>query len=158
MKTSMAFAIVLLLTATIVAARAAGQGREGETSVRDGFVGAWRLVALEEQGADGKPHRCDCTGMFVFTRDGHASVQVMTRNPHAAGAGSGQYSQGGYEASFGTYVVDERAHAFTFHIEGALVRNLIGKDLPRLYQFSGKQLVVRPSSPDEHWRVTWERY
>jgi hypothetical protein len=67
-----------------------------------------------------------------------------------------QYAQGGYEASFGTYEIDERAHHFTYHVEGALVRTLIGKDLTRVFEFSGKQLIVKSSSPDEHWRVAWE--
>ena len=47
------------------------------------------------------------------------SVQVMYRNPPAGtNAAPVQYAQGGYEASFGTYEIDEHAHTFTFHIEG----------------------------------------
>ena len=87
----------------------------------------------------------------------------MYRNPQAnsqttSNAAPAQYAQGGYEASFGTYEIDERAHTFTFHVEGALVRSLIGKDLRRVYDFSGKQLIVKSYSPDEHWRVAWEHY
>jgi len=116
-------------------------------------------VWLEEQGADGKIHRADCTGLLVYTRDGHMSVQVIYRNAQAGtNAAPVQYAQGGYEASFGTYEIDERAHSFTYHVEGALVRTLIGKDLTRVYDFSGKQLIVKSSSPDEHWRVAWEHY
>jgi len=127
--------------------------------IRDRFAGAWRLAWLEQRGADGKPHKVDCSGMFVFTRDGHASVQVMERSPQTpAPAGLEQYSQGGYEASWGTYKVDERARTVTFHVEGALVRALIGKDLPRAYEFSGRPLIVKSAQPDEHWRVVWERY
>jgi hypothetical protein len=122
------------------------------------FVGAWRLAWLEEPGPDGNVHRADCTGLFVFTRDGHASVHVMYRTPAGGNAGSVQYAQGGYEASYGRYDVDERAQTWTFHVEGALVRGLVGKDLKRRYEFSGNQLIVTPSSPDEHWRVAWERY
>ena len=44
------------------------------------------------------------------------------------------------------------------HVEGALVRTLIGKDLTRVYDFSDKQLTVKSSSPDEHWRVAWKHY
>jgi hypothetical protein len=66
--------------------------------------------------------------------------------------------QGGYEASYGRYDIDERAQAWTFHVEGAMVRSLVGKDLKRRYEFSGNQLIVTSSSPDEHWRVAWERY
>ena len=139
------------------------QDRGGNEGIQNRFIGAWRLVWLEEQGADGKIHRADCTGLLVYTRDGHMSVQVMYRNPQAnsqatTNAAPVQYAQGGYEASFGTYEIDEPAHHFIFHVEGALVRTLIGKDLTRVYEFSGKQLIVKSSSPDEHWRVAWEHY
>jgi hypothetical protein len=97
--------------------------------------------------------------MLVYSRDGHMSVQVMEQDPHAqAPSGPEQYSQGGYEASYGTYQVDERAHTFIFHVEGALVRTLIGKDLPRAYELSENQLIVKSTRSDEHWRVVWERY
>jgi len=94
----------------------------------------------------------------VFTRDGHASVQVMYRHPGGGDVGPVQYAQGGYEASYGRYDVDERARTWTFHVEGALVRSLVGKDLTRRYEFSGNQLIVRSSTPGERWRVAWERY
>ena len=69
-----------------------------------------------------------------------------------------QYALGGYEASFGRYEIDERSHTFTFHVEGAMVRSLIGKDLPRAFEFSGNRMIVRSTNPDEHWRVAWEHY
>jgi hypothetical protein len=135
-----------------------GQDRGLDQSIRNRFIGAWRLAWLEEEGADGKVHRADCTGLLVYTRDGHMSVQVMYRNPQAGtAAGPVQYAQGGYEASFGRYEIDECAHAFTYHVDGALVRTLIGKDLTRVYELSGKQLIVKSASPNEHWRVAWER-
>ena len=122
------------------------------------FVGAWRLAWLREEDTDGKVHRVDCTGLLVYTLDGHMSVQVMYRNPQARTvAAPVQYAQGGYEASFGRYKIDERAHTFTYHVEGSLVRTLIGKDLTRIYEFSGKQLIVKSARPNEHWRVAWER-
>jgi len=137
----------------------AGQDRGVNENIRDRFIGAWRLVWLEEQGPDGKVHRADCTGLLVYTRDGHMSVQVMYRNPQVGTqAGPVQYAQGGYEASFGTYEIDARAHSFTYHVDGALVRTLIGKDLTRVYEFSGKQLIVKSPDPNEHWRVAWEHY
>jgi hypothetical protein len=134
------------------------QDRGAKKGIQDRFVGAWRLAWLEEESADGKVHRADCTGLLVYTRDGHMSVQVMYRNPHATQAGPAQYAQGGYEASFGTYKIDDRAHTFTFHVDGALVRTLISKDLPRLYEFAGNQLIVKSVNPKEHWRVAWEHY
>ena len=152
---SLLFAISILSGATLPGR----QDRAGDDGIRNRFVGAWRLAWLEEQGADGKIHRADCTGLFVFTRDGHTSVQVMYRNPQAGTqAGPVHYAQGGYEASFGTYQIDERARTFTYHVEGALVRTLIGKDFTRVYEFSGQQLIVKSPDPNEHWRVAWEHY
>lgn len=126
---------------------------------RDRLAGAWRLVWLEEPGADGKVHRADCTGMFVFTREGRASVQVMYRSPQpGTPSGPVPYARGGYEASFGRYEVDEATRTFTYHVEGALVRSLVGKDLVRSFELSGRQLIVRSSNPNEQWRVAWEHY
>ena len=142
-----------------MAATTLSRGQVRDEGIRNQLVGAWRLASLEPEGADGKVHTSDSTGLLVFARDGHISVQVMDRNPQTqTAAGPEQYSKGGYEASFGTYQVDESAHTFTFHVEGALVRTLIGKDLPRAFELSGKQLIVKSTRPDEHWRVVWEHY
>jgi hypothetical protein len=162
MKKRLSLGVASLLIA-MAAMTPAAQDRRSYDNIRARFVGAWRLAWLEEQGEDGKIHRADCTGQLVFTHDGHLSVQVMYRNPQlnsqaTTNAAPVQYAQGGYEASFGTYEIAERTHTFTFHVEGALVRTLIGKDLKRVYDFSGKQLIVKSSNPDEHWRVAWEHY
>ena len=162
MKKLLSLGVAFLLFA---ATRLAGatlsntQDRDVNEGIRDRFIGAWRLVWLEEGGADGKVHRADCSGMLVFTREGRMSVQVMYRNPQAGTpAGPVQYAQGGYEASFGRYEIDASAHTFAYHVEGALVRSLIGKDLTRLFELSGQQLIVKSSNPNEHWSVAWEHY
>ena len=136
-----------------------GHAQSGNSD-RDHLIGAWRLVELDQPGPDGTLNRIDSSGMFVFTRDGHLSVQVMDRVPkqQVTPAGPEQYSQGGYEASYGSYTVDEQAHTFIFHVEGALVRSLIGKDLLRAFEISGNRMIVKSARPDEHWRVVWERY
>ena len=134
--------VVLLFAMTTLSGTtlSAGQDRDGNEGMRDRFIGAWRLAWLEEEGADGSVHRADCTGMLVFTREGRISVQVMYRNPEAGTpAGPVQYAQGGYEASFGRYEVDASAHTFTYHVEGALVRSLVGKDLTRRFELSGER-------------------
>jgi hypothetical protein len=149
------FAVTAFSNSTL----SASQDRDLNAGMRDQFIGAWRLAWLEEEGADGKVHRADCTGLLVYTRDGHMSVQVMHRNPRAGTSTAPvQYAQSGYEASFGRYEIDERAHIFTYHVEGALVRTLIGKDLKRVYELSGNQLIVKSSNPNEHWKVAWDRY
>jgi len=117
--------LVLLSVIALLSLGASAQSaHDRNTETKAPFVGAWKLVSLEEPSADGQLHKADCTGMFVFTRDGRASVQVMYRNAETASA----YAQGGYEASYGSYHIDDGS-TFTFHIDGALARTLIGKDL-----------------------------
>ena len=159
MKKLLSLGVVSLFIGMTAITLSGSRDRGGNEGIQGRFVGAWRLAGLEEEGADGKIYRADCAGLLVYTRDGHMSVQVMYRNPQAGTqAGPVQYAQGGYEASFGTYEIDERAHTFIYHVEGALVRTLIGKDLTRVFEFSGKQLIVKSSSLNEHWRVAWEQY
>lgn len=150
--------IMCLLIVIATATGASVPDHAASKNIADRFVGAWRLASLEEPDAQGKIHKADCTGLLVYTQDGHMSVQVMYRDQKRGDTTAPvQYAQGGYEASFGTYEIDA-AHTFTFHVEGALVRTLIGKDLKRLYEFSGNQLIVKSPDLNEHWRVVWERY
>lgn len=158
MKKLHALAAIAMLIGFTAMTLSGNRDHSGTASIRDRLVGAWQLESLEEPLADGTIHRADCTGMLVFTPDGHMSVQVMYRTvPNEDKAAPVQYAQGGYEASFGRYEIED-ARAFTFHVEGALVRTLIGKDLRRTYELSGNQLVVKSPDPNEHWRVVWKHY
>jgi len=129
----------------------------GAGSAREKLIGAWRLVSLEGPGADGKMNRItDLKGMLLYTRDGHMSVQLVY--PKSASDLSNDYVKNGYEASFGRYDVNEQAHTVTHHVEGSITEELVGKDLPRVYQFSDGHLIIKSTRPDEHWSVTWEHY
>ncbi len=124
---------------------------------REKLIGAWRLVSMEEPGADGKLHRIiDRKGMLLYTRDGHMSVQV--RYPKSESDISNDYVKDGYEASFGSYDVNEEAHTVTHHVQGSITPGLVGNDLTRVYQFSGARLIIKSARADEHWSVTWEHY
>jgi hypothetical protein len=129
----------------------------GNGSARDKLIGAWRLASLESPGADGKVNRItDVKGMLLYTRDGHMSVQLMY--PESGSSLSNDYVKNGYEASFGSYDVDEQAHTVTHHAEGSITKGLVGKNLPRAYQFSDGHLIIKSTRPDEHWSATWEHY
>jgi hypothetical protein len=134
------------------------QSRLGEAPMRQQLIGAWRLVSNEET-VNGKRTKREQTGILTYTSDGHMTVQIMDKDSSATRAGNPvQYSANGYESYFGTFDVNETAHSVTHHVQGALVRSLIGKDLTRIYTFSGKQLVLKSSRPDEDWRIVWEHY
>jgi hypothetical protein len=128
-------------------------------SDRERLIGAWHLEHIDSPGADGKPADIpQPTGMLIYTRDGHMSVQLMY--PASAGSLSNEYVRNGYEASFGSYSIDERTHTLTHHVQGSITGDaLVGKDLPRIYAFTGDgRLVIRSANPEEPWSVTWKHY
>jgi hypothetical protein len=149
------------LAAMVSAGIAQAQSASKHTAVPDSarLIGAWHLVRIESPGPDGKPADIpQPKGMLIYTRDGHMSVQLMY--PRSANAQSNEYVQDGYEASFGSYDVDEAMHTLTHHVLGSVTRDLlVGKDLPRIYQLTNDgHLIIRSAQPEEHWLVTWEHY
>jgi hypothetical protein len=135
------------------------QSAKGQVSDRERLIGAWHLAHIDSPGSDGVPGNiAQPTGMLIYTRDGHMSVQLMY--PEAANAQSNEYVQDGYEASFGSYDVDEATHTLTHHVQGSNTRDLlVGKDLPRVYQLTPDgRLIIKSARPDEHWSVTWQHY
>jgi Lipocalin-like domain len=124
---------------------------------RERFVGAWRLAWMEEPGPDGKLTRItDRKGTLMYTPDGRTSVQIQF--PESQSSVSNDYILNGYEASFGTYEVNEEARTITRHVEGSITRGLVGKSLTRAYRFSDGRLTMRSVRPEERWSTTWERY
>jgi hypothetical protein len=123
-------------------------------NAKDRLVGAWHLVRIDAPGAD-LPQP---TGMLVYTHDGHFSVQLMY--PPSADTLSNEYMRNGYEASFGSYDIDEAAHTVTHNVLGSITGDLlVGKNLRRRFEFTPDgHLVIRSTRPDEHWFVTWEHY
>jgi hypothetical protein len=110
-------------------------------------------------GPDGKPLTSGVpAGMLIYTGDGHMSVQLMY--PKSASSLSNEYVLNGYEASFGSFAINESTHTITHQVLGANTGDvLVGKDLPRVYQLNPDgHLVIRSARPDEHWSVTWEHY
>ena len=127
------------------------------TPDKDKLVGAWHLASMV--GPDGKLVTDGVpVGMLIYTRDGHMSVQLMY--PKSSSSLSNEYVRNGYEASFGSYDINGATHTVTHHVQGSNTGDLlIGKDLPRIFQFSADgRLVIRSARPDEHWSVTWEHY
>ena len=153
-----ALATVVVLAGSTQAQSAKKQG-SGYDSAREKLIGAWHLVHMDSPGPDGKPSPIpQPKGMLIYTRDGHMSVQLMY--PKSANAQSNEYVQDGYEASFGSYDVDQATHTLTHHVQGSVTRDLlVSKDLPRLYQFTEDgHLIIRSARADEHWLVTWQHY
>jgi Lipocalin-like domain len=149
----------LVAIAGLTQAQSAKKQAGDHDSAREKLIGAWHLARMDVRGQDGKPMPGpQPKGMLIYTRDGHMSVQLMYPKP--ANVQSNEYVQDGYEASFGSYDVDEATHTLTHHVQGSITGDLlVGKDLPRVYQFTEDgHLIIRPARSDEHWSVTWEHY
>jgi len=150
---SWTFATVVALTGFTLAQSAQNQ----DASAKEKLIGAWHLVRIDASGPDGKPIPIpQPEGMLIYTRDGHMSVQLMY--PKSADVPSGEYVLDGYEASFGSYDIDEATHTVIHHVQGSITRDLlVGKDLPRAYHFTEDgHLIIQSTRPDEHWSVTWK--
>jgi hypothetical protein len=153
---------LMLIAATALAMLAHAQSAEKISSsggAKEKLIGAWHLVHIDAPGPDGKSVPIpQPKGMLIYTRDGHMSVQLMY--PESANTLSNEYVLNGYEASFGSYDVDETAHTVTHHVQGSITRDLlVGKDLPRKFEFAADgHLIIRSARADEHWSVTWEHY
>lgn len=151
-------ALQWLVAAFAVTLAGAQDAPVSHTTARNALVGAWRLVRIDVPGPEGKPTLDQPEGMLIYTSDGHVSVQLMYAK--SADAPDNEYVLGGYEASFGSYDVDEGKHTVTHHVRGSITRDLlVGKDLPRVYQLTAEgHLIIRSTDPREHWSVTWEHY
>lgn len=150
--------LIRFTLASIIALAAistAGARAAAPTSDRERLIGGWHLVSLEAPGPDGKMIAVSgLKGALIYTRDGHMSVEIMY--PESQSSLTNDYVLNGYEASFGSYDVDQAAHTLTHHVEGSVTRPLVGKDLVRRYQLTQKRLIIRSVRTDEHWSVTWE--
>ena len=153
------FMVGAAMAVSIFACAQSAKQVSGAGGAKEKLIGAWSLVHIDAPSPDGKSVPIpQPKGMLIYTRDGHMSVQLMY--PESANTLSNEYVLNGYEASFGSYDVDEIARTVTHHVQGSITRDLlVGKDLARKYEFTQDgHLIIRSARADEHWSVTWEHY
>jgi Lipocalin-like domain len=153
------FAVIVAMTFSIFAHAQSAKEVSGSGGAKEKLIGAWHLVHIDAPGPDGKSVPiAQPKGVLIYTRDGHMSVQLMY--PASATSLSNEYVLNGYEASFGSYDVEEATRIVTHHVQGSITRDLlVGKDLPRKFEFTADgHLIIRSARADEHWSVTWEHY
>lgn len=129
----------------------------GQQPAQPAVVGTWHLVRIESPGPDGKPSEApQPKGILIYTKDGHAAVQLMYPQTSL----QNEFVHDGYEATFGTYDLDERNHHLIYHVEGSATREkLIGTSETLHYDLpDSRHMTIRPTQPDQHWSVTWQRY
>jgi hypothetical protein len=91
----------------------------------------------------------DPIALLIYDRSGHFAAQFMKRDRSASvpdGSAAGQNNsraQGGYDAYFGTYTVDDEHGTVTQRLLGALSKENVGAVLTRGMSVVGDKLVIR---------------
>jgi hypothetical protein len=159
----------------VPAVTAENTGACASGTLRDRLIGAWKLVDVVEEPADGppvrRPHGEEPTGLILYTADGHVSVQIMDRGHGELAsrdwsalapieyAGTAR----GYFAYAGRFDVDEEHGTVTHSVSLSLFPGWIGGLQVRAAAFEGSALVLSSATPAMPGgklvttRLTWER-
>ena len=117
--------------------------------------GTWRLLSRIDLTAAGEPIEdptlgSDPVALLVYDRAGHFAAQFMKRDRSAAPAPTAAPSdarnntqaQGGYDAYFGTYSVNDATGEVTQKLDGSLTAANVGMQLTRAMTVTGDRLVI----------------
>jgi hypothetical protein len=125
---------------------------EGPLSTR--LPGTWLLESRIDRTAAGERHPDPLLGedpvaLLVYDRSGHFTAQFMKRDRSSpaleasASAANNTRAQGGYDAYFGTYRVDDAQGTVTQELLGSLSPGNVGMVLTRAMSVRGDTLVIR---------------
>jgi hypothetical protein len=118
------------------------------------FTGTWHLLSRIDKTKSGEiiPETSlgsDPFAILFYDPKGNMSVQIMKRTREestaivSASQDSGNSSAfNGYDAYFGTYLIDTFNHQIKHRIQGAIDPKDVGKDLIRNYSISGDTLLL----------------
>jgi len=167
-----------LLRFGLMACMAAGSGalpaqeHSGTNSIRQKFVGTWKLVSTQEQLRDGstRPYTDlgeKASGYLMYTEDGNMCATLMrpgrpnwsNDEEHATDAEKVSAASG-FTSYCGRYTIDESSHTVVHYPEVAFRPNFIGTAQKRPYRFEGGRLIFSDAVATgevQRWTITWER-
>ena len=116
--------------------------------------GTWQLLSRIDVTASGERRAEPSLGedplaLLIYDRSGHFAAQFMRRDRSVAvpegpsGARNNSRAQGGYDAYFGTYTIDDETGSVTQRLLAALSRENVGAVLTRAMEVRGDTLVIR---------------
>jgi hypothetical protein len=116
--------------------------------------GTWQLQSRIDVAASGEriPEPSlgeDPDALLIYDRSGHFSAQFMRRDRNIdvpdgpTTAKNNSRAQGGYDAYFGTYTIDDEKRTVTQHLLGALSRENVGAVLTRAMNVHGDTLIIK---------------
>jgi hypothetical protein len=119
------------------------------------LIGTWELISREDHTAGGERRiepslGSDPIAILIYDGSGYFSAQFMKRDrnhsePESQRAGGPNNSRavGGYDAYFGTYIVDDAQGTVTQRLLGALSPENVGQVLTRAMVVVGDELTIR---------------
>jgi hypothetical protein len=116
--------------------------------------GTWQLLSRIDMTAVGERQPEPSLGedphaLLIYDRGGNFAAQFMRRDRSAdvpdgpSGAKNNSRAQGGYDAYFGTYMIDDEKGTVTQRLTGALSRENVGLILTRAMRVEGDTLVIK---------------
>ena len=150
--------LVTILGFSIAATEANAPGgqsspRASTGSLKDRFVGTWKLVSMEQRNAKGEvippaspaPNR---TGYIIYDPAGYVAVSIMPvgRKKYAAQQPTDDEAKAamtGYAGYFGTFIVNEKEGFVTHRLQGS-VNPGMAVDQKRFFELSGNRLTLKP--------------
>lgn len=122
-------------------------------SLSSDLPGTWLLESRIDVTATGERHPDPLLGedpvaLLIYDRSGHFAAQFMKRNRSTvvsaapASARNNTQAQGGYDAYFGTYGVDDSTGVVTQQLMGSLSAGNVGMVLSRAMEVGGDTLRI----------------
>jgi Lipocalin-like domain len=138
---------VLLVAVSCLAGVGFGKDRSP-----DSLKGTWRLIRYVDTPDGGEPIYAfgrEPIGLFIFTPDGHVSINIM-RNPPDIHSPTNDPDPDAcipawYCAYFGTYTVDYERGVWVTHILGGNIPGYLGTEQPRTFKLRGDTLTISES-------------
>ena len=115
--------------------------------------GTWQLLSRIDVTASGERRPEPSLGedphaLLIYDRGGNFAAQFMRRDRSVnvpdgpSGARNNSRAQGGYDAYFGTYVIDDEEGTVTQRLTAALSREHVGAVLTRAMKVEGDGLII----------------
>jgi hypothetical protein len=143
--------------------------RTAPASLKDRFIGTWKLVNIEQRSARGEviPPAAGAignrTGYIIYDPAGYMAVSIMPvgRKKYAGPQPTEEEAKAaitGYAAYFGTFTIDHAEGTVRHRLQGSLNPGM-APDQKRFFEFSGNRLTLRPppAANGNQTRLTWER-
>ena len=122
-------------------------------SLSSELPGTWLLQSRIDVTRDGKRHADPLLGddpvaLLIYDRTGHFAAQFMKRDRTAvtqvarSSAMNNTQAEGGYDAYFGTYTVDDSTGTVTQRLMGSLSPANVGMVLTRAMEVRGDILSI----------------